>query len=203
MPAIGTYACRSFEKRLERNLVRKRQTEMRRGLTTVLLVGVVLSACSDAAPNAAASPTSSLATTETSLPLDTSSTTSLPAAPTGGLFVPECNDVDLGVCAAGFVLDDGMFYNLSCSAVRDSAVSEEVIGEGEFEGEMVVVHTLETVPRSVMIAVSLPGGLCAEGDQVLSDWSMAFPQGANQESLTEAICDVGELSAAQREANGC
>lgn len=117
--------------------------------------------------------------------------------------MPECNDVELGACVAGFVLDDGIFYNLSCSAVRESAVSDEVIGEGEFEGEMVVVHTLETVPRSVMIAVSLPGGICAEGDQVLSDWSMAFPQGADPESLTEAICDAGELSAAQSEANDC
>jgi hypothetical protein len=54
-----------------------------------------------------------------------------------------------------------------------------------------------------MIAVGLPGGLCAEGDQVLSEWSMAFPQGADPESPMEAICDAGELSAAQREANDC
>jgi hypothetical protein len=170
---------------------------------TLLFLAVVVSACSDAAPNAGGSPSSSLPTPEAPPSMDATTTTSLPAAPAGGLVVPECDDVEVGLCVAGFVLDDGLFYNLSCSAVRDSAVSDEVIGEGEFEGEMVVVYTLETVPRTVMIAVSLPGGLCAEGDQVLSDWSMAFPQGADSTALMEAVCDAGEFSAAQSEANDC
>jgi len=36
----------------------------------------------------------------------------------GGLVVPDCNDT--ASCAAGFILDDGVFYNLGCRAVRDA-----------------------------------------------------------------------------------
>lgn len=115
--------------------------------------------------------------------------------------MPGCDDT--AACAAGFVLDDGVFYHLDCGAVRNSAVSDEVIGTGEFEGQTVTVNTVEGVPRSVMVAVSLPGGLCAEGDEPATDWTMAFPEGADTDVLQGAFCEVGELSAAQRQANGC
>lgn len=134
-----------------------------------------------------------------SLPMATVAT--LPLPPTGGLVVPGCDDT--AACASGFVLDDGVFYNLDCGAVRNSAVSDEVIGSGEFEGQIVSVNLVEGVSRSVMVAVSLPGGLCAEGDEAVTDWTMAFPQGADQDAVLEAACEVGELSTAQRLANGC
>ena len=176
---------------------------MSRGLISLLSLAVIVSACSDSDSNSDASVASSPAATDAPSSADATTTTSMPSTPTGGLVVPECNDVEFGSCVAGFVLDDGLFYSLSCSAVRNSAVSDEVIGEGDFEGRMVTVHTLREIPRTVMVAVSLPGGVCAEGDRVLSEWSMAFPQGAENGALIEAVCTAGELSAAQREANDC
>ena len=161
---------------------------MRRVSSFLLAAAAILSACSDVASEP-----------DPSVPMATMAT--LPPAPTGGLVVPECNDT--GMCAAGFVLDDGVFYNLDCGAVRSSAVSDEVIGSGEFEGQIVSVNTVEGVSRNVMVAVSLPGGLCAEGDEAVTGWSMAFPQGADQDAVLEAACEFGELSAAQRRANGC
>lgn len=124
-----------------------------------------------------------------------------PHVPTGGLVVPECDDTS--ACAAGFVLDDGVFYAVGCTAIRDSAVSDEVIGGGEFEGQTITVNLLEGVPRDVMVAVSMPGGLCKEGDEAVSQWSMVFPTGGDQGAVTQAICDVGEMSDADRRANGC
>lgn len=158
---------------------------MSKGLMALVVGAALLPACSGVAS------------------VDATTSTSTVIAPDGGLIVPECDDVELGACAAGFVLDDGVFYNLGCGAVRDSAVSDEVIGEGEIEGEMVTVNTLDGMPRTLMVAVSLPGGLCAEGDRVLSDWSMAFPQGVDNEALVEAVCAVGEMTATQREVNDC
>jgi hypothetical protein len=124
-----------------------------------------------------------------------------PSVPTGGLVVPPCDDT--AACASGFLLDDGVFYAVGCTPIRDAAVSGEVIGSGEFEGETVTVNVLQDVPRDVMVAISLPGGLCNEGDEAVSQWSMVFPTGGDQNAVTQAICEVGELSAAERQANGC
>jgi hypothetical protein len=165
-------------------------------------VAAILSACSNAASDSKASLPSDTVTIEAPPSMDTPTTT-LPAAPHGGLVVPECDDVELGSCAAGFVLDGGIFYDLGCAAIRNSAVSDEVIGRDELESETVTINTIEEVSSTVMVAVSLPGGLCAESDRALSDWSMAFPQGADGETLLQAICAVGELSPTQREANDC
>lgn len=117
--------------------------------------------------------------------------------------VPECRDS--GSCAAGFVLDDQVFYHLGCLAVRNTAVSDEVLGQGEIDGQPVTASAVESQPRSLMVAVSLPGGVCSETDPdtPLSDWTMAFPDGADNAAVRQAICEAGELSAVQREANGC
>ncbi len=124
-----------------------------------------------------------------------------PTVPTGGLVIPPCNDT--AACASGFLLDDGVFYAVGCTAIRDSAVSDEVIGRGEFEGKTVTVNVLQDVPRDLMVAVSLPGGLCKEGDEAVSDWSMVFPTGGDQNAVSKAVCDVRELSAEERQVNGC
>lgn len=92
-----------------------------------------------------------------------------PSVPTGGLVVPPCDDT--AACASGFFLDDGVFYAVGRTAIRDAAVSNEVIGIGEFEGETVTVNVLQDVPRDVMVAISLSGGLCNEGDEAVSRWS--------------------------------
>lgn len=109
------------------------------------------------------------------------------------------------MCALGFVLDDGIFYNLDCAAIKDWVVTDRVLGRGDFEGEAVTVNEIEGVERSLMVAVSLPGGLCTgePDEQPLSDWTMAFPAGADNPALLQAICSIGELTDAQRDANGC
>lgn len=157
----------------------------------MLLVG-----CSGTASNEPSIPS----VTSHTDPTPTTTSTSASIVPSGGLVVPEC--ADTGMCAAGFVLDDGVFYNIDCSAIRESAVSDEVIGEGDIDVYEVSVNLLVDVPRSVLVAVSQGGGFCGF-DEFSSEWVAAFPDGVDNPALLEAICDVGELSAAQREANGC
>jgi hypothetical protein len=129
----------------------------------------------------------------------TSST--LTRADPGGLVVPDCDDS--ASCPAGFVLGDGVFYNLGCRAVREADVTSEVLGRGRLDDESVTVNAIEGIDRSVMVAVSLPGGLCEEGDQALSHWTGAFPPSVDDEALQEANCSVGELTEVQRIADGC
>lgn len=67
------------------------------------------------------------------------------------------------------------------------------------------VNAIDGVDRSLIVAVSLPGGLCTgEPDEdARSNRTAAFPIGADNRALLAAICRVGDLSDAQREANGC
>jgi hypothetical protein len=132
-------------------------------------------------------------------PTDTATTVPIVAA--GGLVVPDCNDT--ASCAAGFILDNGVFYNLGCRAVRDAQVTAEVLGRGQLDGESVTVNAIEGIDRAVMVAVSLPGGLCEEGDQPLSKWTGAFASTIDDDVLREANCSVGELTEAQRVADDC
>lgn len=125
--------------------------------------------------------------------------------------IPPCNDtsVEAAECAAGFVLD-GDFYALSCGAVRDSLVTSQVIGTGEFQGRDVTVNLIEDLDRNVMVAVSVPGGDCSanDPDEVHTNWSMMFPIGpegspVNDEIVEAAICAVGEFSPQRSSANSC
>ena len=67
------------------------------------------------------------------------------------------------------------------------------------------VNIIDGVDASVMVAINVPGGECSKNDpdQRRSAWSMAFPDGASEQQLRAAICAVGDLSAAQRLADGC
>ena len=131
----------------------------------------------------------------------TQSTPITTLVPEGGLLTPDC--ADTGACIVGFILDNGLFYNLDCAAVKDSAVTDTVIGRGELQDQEVIVKLIEGVARSVMVAVSLPGGLCQEDSVALSGWSMAFPETTAIADILESICRVGELTDDQRIANGC
>ena len=114
------------------------------------------------------------------------SPTSSPAgAPT--LVEPECHDT--GACAAGFVVGD-TFYALSCGPVRPDVVSEETLARGGLYGEEVEVRSVTGVSSDLLVAVSIEGGDCADGDVPLSPWSMAFPEGGSQSELKAAICAV-------------
>lgn len=133
--------------------------------------------------------------------VQTTPTTTPARAPEGGLLTPDCDD--MGACTVGFILDDGVRYNLDCAAVKNSAVTNTVIGRGGLQDQEVTVNLIEGVDRSVMVAVSLPGGLCQDGSVVLSDWSMAFGETAAIADVLETICRVGELTDDQRVVNGC
>jgi len=120
----------------------------------------------------------------------------------GELVVPPCpDDAD---CALGFLLND-VFYAVSCTAIRESAVTDDIVGSGDFYGDDVTVHRIDRVDDSVMVAFSAPGGFCSENDpdERHTRWSMALAEGVDAEQLSNAICEVGELSAAQRLADRC
>lgn len=98
---------------------------------------------------------------------------------------PECDDT--GACAAGFMVAD-TFYSLSCGAVRPEVVTLEVLAEGVSHGDDVEVRRIESVDPDVLVAVSIDGGRCSEGEPVLSPWSMAFPGESPEGAVREAIC---------------
>ena len=107
----------------------------------------------------------------------------------------------MGMCIAGFDLD-GAFYVLSCIGVRDSVVTGDEIGRGMIYGEEVTVNRVQGYPPTLLVAMSLDGGMCSEEDpdQRLTGWSLAYAQDAQ---LDDAVCVVGDLSASQRLASAC
>lgn len=123
------------------------------------------------------------------------------AAPDGEVPVlveAECDDG--GDCAAGFLVSD-RFYELSCGAVRAALVTDEVVARGELYGDVVEVRTVDGASDDVLVAVSLEGGRCGDGDVALSPWSMAFPSDASQRDVEMAICVV--VVAEQKRINNC
>ena len=108
------------------------------------------------------------------------------------------------MCAAGFNLN-GAFYALSCVGLRDSVVADEEVGRGNLYGEEVTANRVEGYPPTLIVAVSIEGGMCSEEDpdQGPTAWSMAFSGDTKQTPVVGAVCEVGELSAAQWLANGC
>jgi len=103
-----------------------------------------------------------------------------------------------GQCASGFVVND-ISYGLSCDAVRPEVVTEQVVARGKLSGTTVEVRSVEGVRPEVLVAVSIDGGVC--DGVVLSPWSMAFPYGAPQAEVDEAICAV--VFPEHRERNNC
>lgn len=164
-----------------------------RFIGSLVAIGIITVACADAAPTRQ---------TTSSSPPTTSVTQPLVVPKPGEFFVPPC--IDSNECVAGFVLDD-VFFSVSCVGVRESAVSDEVIGRGNWNGEEVSVNGVEGFNESLLVAVSTDGGYCSEEDpdQRLSQWSFAFSEKMEQAPVIGAVCEVGELSAAQRLANGC
>lgn len=138
-------------------------------------------------------------------PVETAPAISVPGSISAA---PPCDDE--GACAEGFLLDDA-FIMLDCTPIKESAITTEVIATGRVRGEEVTVNAIEGVDPAVMMAISLPGGSCSDGedpDERFSAWSLAipsvtFPDRVDHGRLREAVCRVGDLSARQREANEC
>lgn len=91
----------------------------------------------------------------------------------------------IGSCAAGFFVD-GTFHSLSCGPVRPELISDEVVARGDG----LEVRRINDVDPAVMVAISIKGGECADGDTALSPWSMAFPGDGTEPELHDAICNV-------------
>lgn len=111
---------------------------------------------------------------------------------------PDCDDT--GSCAAGFTVAN-TFYTRSCGAVRPEVVTEEVLAKGDVNGDDVEVRAIESVDSDVLVAVSIEGGRCSEGEGVLSPWSMAFPEESDDDERGEAICHAAVDEHQAR--NGC
>lgn len=120
-------------------------------------------------------------------------------APPGGLVVPEC--VDGSLCGDMFVLDTGDLYDMTCSNVIPSFVTDAVLGTGDFFGQ-VTVNAIAGFPTDVVVAVSGPGqGLCVE--PVNGEWWLAYVPGASAKGIKDAICTVADLSDTERQSENC
>jgi hypothetical protein len=168
-------------------------------LSVLAILVFVASGCGSGESTGSEGPSSSETppTSETPSPTETTGVTE---APPGVLLANDCPDTD--DCGAGFVLND-YFFVLDCSAIGEEYVTDEVVGQGDLSGTDVTANQVEGVDPNVMLAVSLPGGQCAEGDAQLSDWSAAFRGDTNNSDRTAAICFVGYMTKAQQVANGC
>ena len=89
--------------------------------------------------------------------------------------------------------------------LRDSVVTGEEVGRGNLYGEEVTANRVEGYPPTLIVAMSIDGGMCSEEDpdQRSTAWSLAFSEETEQTPVLHAVCEVGELSAAQWLANGC
>jgi len=142
-------------------------------------------------------PSSAAAPSTTS---DGESTTTVLRAREGKLLIPECDDG--GSCIIEFVLDNGIFYAPLCATVRPSSVTKTVIGNGYLSGEQVSVNAIGGVPTDAVVAVSGHGAGCAERTSD-SRWWFAIAAGAPDSFFTQALCDAGDLTEAERRTEGC
>lgn len=116
--------------------------------------------------------------------------------PSEGLHVDACDGS--ASCPAGFYLD-GEFYALSCRAVNGWFVTDERLAEGDYWGRYAWIHRIEGVDPDLAVAIDLEGGLCADGDEPLSDWSLAIRGTWDP----EVLCPVMTLREHERLADGC
>lgn len=94
------------------------------------------------------------------------------------------------LCPAGFTLD-GTFYSVSCGPVRPETVTDDVLARGVYSGDATELRRVADTDPRYLVAIQVDGGACGDGDDVLSAWSMAFPEGAAQRpEMTEAVCRI-------------
>jgi hypothetical protein len=113
---------------------------------------------------------------------------------------------DTASCAAEFMVD-GVRYGFGCTAARADALRDHTAGSTVIAGVEREVRYFRDVDPSLLVAVKVPGGICYEGEhEPLSEWSLGFglrPPGEDPRIALDAVCSVGILSEAQREASGC
>lgn len=85
---------------------------------------------------------------------------------------------------------DGVVYNLSCTAVSPSSLSDPLGTTSYLDGD-VSARLLAGVNVANAIAIEVPGGACGPGDRQLSDWSLAIAQGLDTTLASQIACDSG------------
>lgn len=80
------------------------------------------------------------------------------------------------------------FHAVSCGAVRPELVTDEVVARGAWAGDVREVRVIAGVDPDVLLAIDVLGGECADGEVVLSDFSMVIVGRYDPASAEEAIC---------------
>jgi hypothetical protein len=96
-----------------------------------------------------------------------------------------CRDED--ACAEGFLVGDDL-HAVSCGAVRPELVTDEVVARGTWAGDVREVRVIGGVDPDVLLAIDMPAGECADGEVVLSDFSMVIVGRYDPSRAQEAIC---------------
>jgi hypothetical protein len=96
-----------------------------------------------------------------------------------------CRDED--ACAEGFLVGE-TFHAVSCGAVRPELVTDEIVARGTWAGDVREVRVIGGVDPDVLLAIDMPGGECADGEVVLSDFSMVIVGRYDPSRAQEAIC---------------
>lgn len=109
-----------------------------------------------------------------------------------------CRDED--ACAEGFLVGE-TFHAVSCGAVRPELVTDEVVARGTWAGEIRQVRVIGGVDPDVLLAIDMPGGECADGDVVLSGFSMVIVGRYDPARAQEATCAAAVDEHLAR--NGC
>lgn len=107
-----------------------------------------------------------------------------------------------GLCEEWFVAE-GRTYSIGCSAVREEAISDVSVGSGLLYGEEVEVRQLVGLENSDIVAFSLSTGCTEDVDEPRTGWSFAFVTSLGGAEIIPVVCEAGELSNEQRQANGC
>ncbi len=103
-------------------------------------------------------------------------------------------------CAEEFILN-GRTYSQSCTGVLEEAVVlDNVLGSGQAFSQPVEVFAIDGFPDGDIVAVNVPSGCTEDPNEEISPWSFAWVSSAQ---ILPVICELGLLSAEQREANNC
>lgn len=91
---------------------------------------------------------------------------------------------------AASVVVDGTAYNISCTAISPSNLSDP-LGQASYLGDDVAIRTLAGINVDNAIAIEVDGGACGPGEQQLSDWSLAIAQGVQSDLAQQIACESG------------
>jgi hypothetical protein len=189
-----------------------------RAAAAMLLLAMLLAGCGAAAPEPLARPSGSgpvgeptgdaVGMSEDSCPQVVACTAGaaieqLDDGEPRSIIDPPCDDNAEdhdAACPEGFYVGE-TFHALSCGAVRPELVTDEVVATGTWAGDVREVRVIAGVDPTVLLAIDIPGGECADGDLAISDFSMVFVGRYDPSKAQEAICTAAVEEHLQR--NSC